>query len=78
MSDCCVCKILQKIGQLYQLLFLCLKVRLLIFLIQSSQHLLKDRLGWIQSILKVSKENALLTTLLLQWFKVDSWHVLLT
>ena len=71
MLDCCVYKILPKRGRLYLLLFPCLKVRLLIFLIQNSLHLLKGRLLCMQSPLKAAKANALLTMLLLQWLKVD-------
>ena len=59
-------------------LFPCLKVRLLIFLVQSSWHLLKGRLPQTESPLKAAKENSLLTMLLLQRYKVDSQHMLLT
>jgi serine/threonine protein kinase len=68
----CVCKNLLMIGQLYLLLFPCLKVRLLICLFQSNLHSLKGRLPQMQAPLNTTQVNPLLTMLLLQWFKADS------
>jgi hypothetical protein len=61
-----VCKILQKIGQLYPLLFPCLKVRLLICHFQSNLHSPKGKLPHMLTPL---------TILLLQGFRADSLYV---
>jgi len=75
MLGCCVCKNLLKIGQLYLLLFPCLKVRLLICLFQSNLHSSKDKLSHMLAPLNTTQVKAPLTMLLLQWLRADSLHV---